>query len=316
MNSSASHVSTELRETTNVDRSRLATTQAFSQALSTSPNESFRPAPTRTNSLPPRTPSAAHSETNEPSAKSRFVSAPDSKPADELSCRDRSAAPSEIRPAILHIAEHPQAELLSMLSALLTRITTTNDKLHTAIDVPNPSVHGTPLLAFHARNVPLISIHSYLTRILKYCPMSSDIFLSLLVYFDRMSKGPLTHGADDKDTFTSTRQYLGTEHHPFSIDSFNIHRLVITGIVVASKFCSDVFYTNSRYAKVSHVLHTDCKVSRQLTVLQVGGLPLSELNHLEFQFLLLNDFRLMIPMEELQRYGNQLLTFWQNEQAM
>ena len=36
----------------------------------------------------------------------------------------------------------------------------------------------------------------------------------------------------------------------FVIDSYNVHRLVIAGVTVASKFFSDVFYTNSRYAKV------------------------------------------------------------------
>jgi hypothetical protein len=34
------------------------------------------------------------------------------------------------------------------------------------------------------------------------------------------------------------------------VDSFNIHRLVIAGVTCASKFFSDIFYTNSRYAKV------------------------------------------------------------------
>ena len=37
----------------------------------------------------------------------------------------------------------------------------------------------------------------------------------------------------------------------FVVDSFNIHRLVIAGVTCASKFFSDVFYTNSRYAKVN-----------------------------------------------------------------
>ena len=36
----------------------------------------------------------------------------------------------------------------------------------------------------------------------------------------------------------------------FVVDSFNIHRLVMAGVTCASKFFSDVFYTNSRYAKV------------------------------------------------------------------
>ena len=38
--------------------------------------------------------------------------------------------------------------------------------------------------------------------------------------------------------------------HFFVVDSFNIHRLVIAGVTCASKFFSDIFYTNSRYAKV------------------------------------------------------------------
>jgi hypothetical protein len=76
----------------------------------------------------------------------------------------------------------------------------------------------------------------------------------------------------------------------FAIDSYNVHRLIIAGVTVASKFFSDVFYTNSRYAKV-------------------GGLPQAELNQLELQFLLLNDFRLVIPLEELQRYADQLLLY-------
>lgn len=57
-----------------------------------------------------------------------------------------------------------------------------------------------------------------------------------------------------------------------------------------------MFYTNSRYAKV-------------------GGLPPHELNQLELQFLLLNDFRLVIPTDEMQRYGNRLLGYWENREA-
>lgn len=88
-------------------------------------------------------------------------------------------------------------------------------------------------LTFHARNVPTITLEAYFLRILKYCPASNEVFLSLLVYFDRMAK--LAKESCGKD---------------FVIDSYNIHRLVIAGVTVASKFFSDVFYTNSRYAKV------------------------------------------------------------------
>jgi hypothetical protein len=47
--------------------------------------------------------------------------------------------------------------------------------------------------------------------------------------------------------------------------------------------------------------------------MQVGGLPLAELNHLELQFLLLNDFRLSVPVEELEAYGTMLVEFYARE---
>lgn len=46
---------------------------------------------------------------------------------------------------------------------------------------------------------------------------------------------------------------------------------------------------------------------------QVGGLPLVELNHLEMQFLLLNDFRLAVPVEELEAYATMLVEFYARE---
>ncbi|KZT74540.1 cyclin-domain-containing protein [Daedalea quercina L-15889] len=128
------------------------------------------------------------------------------------------------------------------------------------------SLSTTSSLAFHARNVPTIALEGYLNRIHKYCPASNEVFVSLLVYLDRMSK--LAQAACGK---------------MFPIDMYNIHRLIIAGVTVASKFFSDVFYTNSRYAKV-------------------GGLPLTELNQLELHFLLLNDFNLPISCEEMEYY--------------
>lgn len=46
---------------------------------------------------------------------------------------------------------------------------------------------------------------------------------------------------------------------------------------------------------------------------QVGGLPLGELNHLEMQFLVLNDFRLAVPVEDLEAYATMLVEFYARE---
>lgn len=150
-------------------------------------------------------------------------------------------------------------------------------------------------MTFHARNIPTIALEAYLLRILRYCPTTNEVFLSLLVYFDRISK--LSEEA------TGSR---------FVIDSYNVHRLVMAGVTVASKFFSDVFYTNSRYAKVRFFCLS--LVEHPLTQMhQVGGLPLAELNQLELEFLLLIDFRLVISSDEMEHYARQLAQYSQRK---
>ncbi|KAI9734453.1 MAG: hypothetical protein M1818_006842 [Claussenomyces sp. TS43310] len=253
-------------------------------------------------------------------------------------------------PVKYEISAMPITDIIEMVAGLLTKITTTNDRQHESLHRPVPTAESaanmpgltSSVLAFHGKNVPSITILSYLSRIHKYCPTTYEVFLSLLVYFDRMTErvnaGPMQEmrrGSADRSYSSrpstsgrSTEGDLEMAHssalnaslpsgseepaHPdyatppdeeqiqynlshfFVVDSFNIHRLVIAGVTCASKFFSDVFYTNSRYAKV-------------------GGLPLAELNHLELQFLLLNDFRLSVPVEELEAYGTMLVEFYARE---
>ncbi|KAI8339983.1 cyclin-domain-containing protein [Chlamydoabsidia padenii] len=165
---------------------------------------------------------------------------------------------------VFDLVHHPIKDTIFLIKGLLEKITSTNDLLR--------STHRTT--CFHARTIPSIDIETYLLRILKYCPCTNECFLSLLVYFDRMARN-------------------GTH---LRLDSYNIHRLIICGVMIASKFFSDVFYTNVRYAKV-------------------GGIPVKELNRLELEFLRMNDFTLNIQVEELQKYGNQLWMHHQREQA-
>lgn len=143
-------------------------------------------------------------------------------------------------PITFDLAKYPTVDTIRLLASLLERMTIANDLLNKS-QQPTAQRRGSLQQAlpppaytrFHARLVPSIDIYSYLSRILKYCPCANECFLSLLVYFDRMSKNS-----------------LALTGKPFTIDSFNIHRLIIAGVMVASKFFSDVFYTNTRYAKV------------------------------------------------------------------
>ncbi|KAG2207523.1 cyclin-domain-containing protein [Mucor mucedo] len=156
------------------------------------------------------------------------------------------------------LANFPVTETIKMLTCLLEKIIKANDAI---------IVKQEEYSCFQSRSKPSIDIQSYLTRILKYCPCANECFLSLLVYFDRMSLQAIKQ---------------------LRIDSLNIHRLIISGIMISSKFFSDVFFTNARYAKV-------------------GGLPVKELNSLELEFLSINNYNIYISLEELQQYGDQLL---------
>jgi hypothetical protein len=215
------------------------------------------------------------------------------------------------------ISSMPVADIIEMVAGLLTKITTTNDQQHEHVHRPVPppeeaanmSPQQSCVLAFHGKNVPSITILSYLSRIHKYCPTTYEVFLSLLVYFDRMtemvnrgflhnmrqqaserstttggpqpphspmpmnidspamradqpsiSTPPSSGSIEPKDNEIQSATSLppspvqppgqGDLSQFFVVDSYNIHRLVIAGVTCASKFFSDVFYTNSRYAKV------------------------------------------------------------------
>ncbi|KAL8851769.1 MAG: hypothetical protein Q9221_003379 [Calogaya cf. arnoldii] len=277
------------------------------------------------------------------------------------------------------ISAMPVTDIIEMVAGLLTKITTTNDRQHDHVhrNIPPPeganglNEQTSSVLAFHGKNVPTITIMSYLSRIHKYCPTTYEVFLSLLVYFDRMtemvnngslrtlrdheelsnSSSPVASRFDSVGTTPSPLfqnsadrweipEDVGTPNdavntsptdrpaphppptsedeaytlsHYFVVDSFNIHRLTIAAVTCASKFFSDVFYTNSRYAKVRSPSSYIPSEKLALTERQVGGLPLVELNHLELQFLKLNDFRLSVPVEELEAYGTMLVEFYARE---
>jgi len=200
---------------------------------------------------------------------------------------------------IYEISSMPVTDVIEMVARLLTKITQTNDRTHHDMHRNISGQDGSSgitgasssILAFHGKNVPSITIQSYLSRIHKYCPTSYEVFLSLLVYFDRMTEKVNQNAADWRQG--RSRGFSTTPHpqtpppqpqtlspisgasctagestisglsvsdaynmsHFFVVDSYNIHRLVIAGVTCASKFFSDIFYTNSRYAKVQPPLY-------------------------------------------------------------
>ena len=115
----------------------------------------------------------------------------------------------------------------------------------------------TRITRFHARTIPSIDLRGYLSRILKYAPCSPDCFLATLVYLERISVSSTTSSTtgslvgddgDDGEQGWVTQDIPGQPRHltkhKMVLSSYNIHRLLIAGTLIAVKFLSDVFYTN------------------------------------------------------------------------
>ncbi|XP_010942426.1 cyclin-P3-1 [Elaeis guineensis] len=148
--------------------------------------------------------------------------------------------------------------ILSLLSSLLERVVQKNEMLLDSNKIKNA------VTVFHGLRAPNISIQKYLERIFKYSKCSPSCFVLAHIYIDRFLHQPDIH-----------------------LTSLNVHRLLITSIVVAAKFIDDAFFNNAYYAKV-------------------GGVSTVEMNRLELNFLFNLDFRLQVNLETFGSYCLQL----------
>jgi len=155
-------------------------------------------------------------------------------------------------------AEPSSPCILSVLSSLLERVVVRNERQSTST---SQCLSPPRLGVFHGIRIPDISIEQYLERIFKYVHCSPSVFVVAYAYIDRLIQ--LNSG--------------------FRITSQNVHRLLITSVMVAAKFLDDMNYNNAYYAKV-------------------GGLSTRDINHLEIEFLFMLDFRLQVTVSVFESY--------------
>ncbi|KAE9617914.1 hypothetical protein Lal_00037926 [Lupinus albus] len=145
-------------------------------------------------------------------------------------------------------------KIITFLSSLLKRVAESND-------LNQQQLINQKISVFHGLTRPTITIQSYLERIFKYANCSPSCFIVAYVYLDRF-----------------------TQMQPsFPINSFNVHRLLITSVMVAAKFMDDIYYNNAYYAKV-------------------GGITTIEMNFLEVDFLFGLGFHLNVTPNNFQAY--------------
>uniref|UniRef100_A0A5B6YWX3 Cyclin n=1 Tax=Davidia involucrata TaxID=16924 RepID=A0A5B6YWX3_DAVIN len=117
---------------------------------------------------------------------------------------------------------------------------------------------------FHGSRAPSLGIRQYIDRIFKYSCCSPSCFIVAQIYVDRFIQRTNVH-----------------------LTPLNVHRLLITSVMVAAKFIDDAFFNNAYYAKV-------------------GGISTAELNRLEMKFLFSLDFRLNVTVQTFRKYCSQL----------
>jgi hypothetical protein len=79
------------------------------------------------------------------------------------------------------------------------------------------------------------------------------------------------------------------QNNNFILSELNVHRVVITAILLAAKFFDDAYYNNAYYAKV-------------------GGVLVSEMNGLEVEFLFRINFSLHVKHDVFIKYQDELVS--------
>ncbi|KAF0894020.1 hypothetical protein E2562_033804 [Oryza meyeriana var. granulata] len=144
--------------------------------------------------------------------------------------------------------------VVGVLSALLERVTERNDAAE--------ELALAPASPFRATTKPDISVRAYMARIARFAGCSPACYVVAYIYLDRL---------------------LRRRRHAHSVDSYSVHRLLITAVLAAVKFMDDICYNNAYFAKV-------------------GGVSLPEMNYLEVDFLFGVGFDLNVSPETFGHY--------------
>jgi len=158
----------------------------------------------------------------------------------------------------MKINEQRRTKLVEVLADVLARLCERNDHFIQS---------KTAVTRFHALRPPQITIKSYLERIAKYSSCSEECFVLALIYIDRVIR----------------------KNERFLVNSLNVHRLLITTIMLGAKFFDDQYFNNKYFGKV-------------------GGVSRREMNLLEIEFLFMINFDLFVETELYKVYDKRLMT--------
>lgn len=148
--------------------------------------------------------------------------------------------------------------IINALAQVLERLIDVNDKCQLV---------QSAITKFQSIFPPEVSILAYLERIHKYARCSDSCFVIALIYMDRL-----------------------IEMRNIVLSKLNVHRILITSVLLSAKFIDDLFYNNAFYAKL-------------------GGITTLEMNLLELEFLQFVGFTLSVSPDVFDKYRNELRNY-------
>lgn len=113
---------------------------------------------------------------------------------------------------------------------------------------------------FSSKTMPSMPLIHYLKRVIKYSKPETSSLILAMIYIDKVC-----------------------ENSKYVLNINNIHKFLLTSLLVAIKFNEDDFYKNSQYAKI-------------------GGLENKEMNQLELEFYFMIDFALFVNSNLYEKY--------------
>lgn len=129
-----------------------------------------------------------------------------------------------------------------------------------------PPVTDAAALFFSPYKQSTFTLDSYCQRLLVYTGCSKSCFVVALLYMARMAEN----------------------RSVYELNYYNVHRLLCTALVLASKYLDDASYSNAHYAKVS------------------GIQTVAEMNKLEAHMLEVLDYRLHVTQENYDEVEIQI----------
>jgi hypothetical protein len=157
--------------------------------------------------------------------------------------------------------------VIEIVADILEEIVKDNEKNNENELNRSDSNESAIISVFTSNKTPQISIKKYLTRIMKYSKPETSTVIICLIYIDKIC-----------------------ENSSLQLSIYNIHRIILSCMILALKYNEDDYYSNKYYAKV-------------------GGISLKELNELEYNIMVLLQFNFFIDDITYEKYQAQLNDF-------